>query len=126
MVNLTYQRVTSGLFLEYLNLGENRITKTFARYISKLICISYELNHLDITGCEMLESELFDITNALTIVSNLKYLNCSKNTINHQVAFNIAKVINNNIYLEHLDISSSCLTKHTFSPIANALKQLKL
>ena len=115
----------SGLFLEYLNLAENRITKTFAKYISKLICISYELKHLNIASCEMEESELVNITNALTMLSNLSYLNCSNNTMNHQIASNIVNVINNNVYLEHLDISLCCLTKHTFSPIANALKQLE-
>ena len=115
----------SGLLLEYLILAGNRIGKTFAKYISKLICISYELKHLDMTSCEMEEGELIKITNALTMLSNLSYLNCSNSTMNHQIASNIANVISNNVYLEHLDISLCCLTKHTFSPIANALKQLK-
>ena len=42
-----------GLFIEYLDLGRNKITKTFAKFISSLLCVSYKLKHLDLGRCEM-------------------------------------------------------------------------
>ena len=45
--------------------------------------------------------------------------------ISQQVANNIAKIITNNVNLEHLDIRSCYLTEQTFTPIVDALKQIK-
>ena len=117
----------SGLFLEYLNIGKNSITKSFAEYIVRLICnSSYKLKHLDISSCKVQESELINITNSLTSYHNLNHLNCSNNAINHQIANNIAEVIKNSVHLEYLDISSCQLNEHNFLLILNALKQVKL
>ena len=113
-----------GLFLEYLDLGGIRITTAFAKFITSLICKRIELKHLNITSCKMEENEMVSITNSLTLLTSLHYLNCSNNVISQQVASNIAKIITNNVNLEHLDISS-CLTLQTFLPIANALQQVK-
>ena len=115
----------SGLFLEYLDLGGIRITTATAKYISNLFCKRIELKHLNITSCEMEEHEMMSITSSLTSLTSLHYLNCSNNVISQQVASNIAEVITNNIYLKNLDISSCCLNVQTFSPIANALGQVK-
>ena len=115
----------SGLFLEYLDLGGIRITTAFAMFINNIICKRIELKHLDITSCEMEESEMISITNSLTSLASLNYLNCSNNVISQQVASNMAKVITNNVYLKHLDVSSCCLTVKTFLPIVNALQQVK-
>ena len=123
-LDLTHNK-SSGIFLEYLNLSGNRITKTFAKFICKLICVSHKLKHLDITNCKMQERELLNIMDSLTTLTNLNYLNCSSNPVTHQVATNIAKVLTSNIHLEQLNISMCYLNEQTFLPIANALKQLK-
>ena len=115
----------SGLFLEYVNLSGNRITKTFANFIANLIYTNYKLKHVDIANCEIQETELICITNSLTLLTSLKCLNCSNNVISQQVASNIAKIITNNVNLEHLDISLCYLTEETFTPIVNALKQIQ-
>ena len=121
--DLSYTNL-SGLFLEHLNLSGIKITKTFAKYISKLI-YGNKLKHLDIASCEMEESELTEITNSLTLLNSLNHFNCSNNVISPQVANKISEVITNNVHLEHLDISLCFLTEQTFSPITNALKNLQ-
>ena len=113
-----------GLIIEYLHLGRNKITKTFANFISNLLCVSYKLKHLDLGRCEMQESEVIVITNSMTALGNLNYLNFSSHIITPQVANNISKVISNNVCLKHLDISLCHFTEQTFSSIAHALKQL--
>ena len=115
-----------GLFLEYFNLGGNKITTAFANLISNLISANYKLKHLDIASCEVQESELIKITNSLTLLTTLKHLNYSNIVISTQVASILSKVIANNVHLEHVDISLCELTETTFSPIANALKQVQV
>ena len=107
----------SGLLLEHFNLSRNTITKTFANFISVLICTNYKLQHLHLINCEMQESELIAITNSLTLLKSLNHINYSNYIINYhdQVAASIARIIANNIYLEHVDISACCLTKESFS-----------
>ena len=116
----------SGLFLEYLNLGGNMITKAFADFFSNVISANYKLKHLDIANCEVKETELIKITNSLKLLTSLNYLNYSKLVISTQVACILSQVIANNVHLEHLDISFCFLNEQTFLPIASALKQLKL
>ena len=116
----------TGLFLEYFNLSGNIITTALANYISNLISTNYKLKHLDMANCEMQETELIKIMNSLTLLTSLNYLNCSKIVISTQVAAILSKVITNNIHLEHIDISLCYLSEQTFSPIACALKQLRL
>ena len=116
----------SGLFLEYLNLGGNMITKVFADFISNLITANYKLKHLDIANCEVKEAELMKIINSMKLLTSLNYLNCSKLVISTQVACILSQVIANNVHLEHLDISFCYLNEQTFLPIASALKQLRL
>ena len=115
----------SGLFLEYLNLSGNRITKMFANLVTNLIYSNYKLKHINIANCEMQETEFICITNSLTLLTSLKCFNCSSNVISQQVASNMAKIITNNVNLEYLDISLCYMTEETFSPIVNALKQLQ-
>ena len=115
----------SGLLLEHFNLSRNTITKTFANFISVLICTNYKLQHLHLINCKMQESELIAIT---TLLKSLNHINYSNYIINYhdQVAASIARIIANNIYLEHVDISACCLTKESFSLIVKALKQLRI
>ena len=115
----------SGLFLEYLNLSGNRITKMFANLVTNLIYSNYKLKHINIANCEMQETEFICITNSLTLLTSLKSFNCSNNVISQEVASNMAKIITNNVNLEHLDISLCYMTEETFSPVVNALKQLR-
>ena len=123
-----FTNVISGPFLEYLDFSGNRITKTFARFITNLIYNNYKLKHIDLADCQIQETELVCITNSLTLLTSIKYLNCSNMhmVISQQVASNIAKIITNNVNLEHLDIRSCFLTEQTFTPIVDALKQIRV
>ena len=122
-----FTNVISGPFLEYFDFSGNQITKTFARFITNLIYTNYKLKHIDLANCEIQETELTCITDSLTLLTSLKYLNCSNMhmIISQQVASNIAKIITNNVNLEHLDIRLCYLTEQTFTPIVDALKQIK-
>ena len=122
-----FTNVISGPFLEYVDFSGNQITKTFARFITNLIYTNYKLKHIDLANCEIQETELICITDSLTLLTSLKYLNCSNMhmLISQQVASNIAKIITNNFNLEHLDIRLCYLTEQTFTPIVDALKQIK-
>ena len=113
-----------GVFLEHLDLGSNRITTAFADFISKLISVNYKLKHLDIANCIVQEDELIKITNSLSLLTTLKYLNYSNIVLSTQVANILSKVIVTNVHLDHLDLSSCYLTEPTFSSIASALKQV--
>jgi len=115
-----------GLFLEYLNISGNTITKTLANFISNVISFSCKLKHINLNSCEMKESEFISITNSLKMLTKLNHLNCSNNVISIQVAENIANIIKNNVHLEHLDISLCNLTEKIFSTITNALKQVRM
>ena len=115
----------SGFSLEHVNLSENKITKSFAKFITKLIYTNYKLKQVDIANCEIQETELKIITNSLTLLTSLKCLNCSNLVISQQVAGNIAKIITNNVNLEHFDISLCNMTEEMFTPIINALKHLQ-
>ena len=115
----------SGPFIEYISVGNNKMTKIFVKYITNLIENNSRIQHMEMANCEIQEIELLHITNSLTFLTNLNHLNCSNIVISQQVANNIAKIIINNVYLEHLNISSCYLTDQTFSPIVNALKQLQ-
>ena len=113
-----------GFLLEHVNLSGNKVTKTFAKFITNLIYNNYNLKQVDIANCEIQETELKSITNSLTLFTSLKCLNCSNLVISQQVAGNIAKIITNNVNLEHFDISLCNMTEEMFTPIINALKQL--
>ena len=115
-----------GVFLEYLDFSRNRIKTAFANFISKLISANYKLKHLDIANCIIEEDELIKITNSLTLLTTLKYLNCSNIVMSANVASILSKAIANNVHLQHLDISFCNLTELTYLPIANAIKQGRL
>ena len=115
-----------GVFLEHLDLGSNRITTAFADFISKLISVNYKLKHLDIANCIIQEDELIKITNSLSLLTTLKYLNYSNIVLSTQVVNILSKVIANNVHLEHIDLSSCCLTELTFSLVAGALKKVRV
>ena len=115
----------SGMLLEHVNFSENKITKTFAKFITNLIYTNYKLKQLDIANCEIQETELKSITNSLTLLTSLKCLNCSNNAISQQVTCNIAKIITNNVNMEHLDISLCHMTEEIFTPIVNSLKHVQ-
>ena len=115
----------SGFLLEHVNLSENKITKTFAKFITNLIYNNYKLKQVDIANCEIQETELNSITNSLILITSLTCLNCSNIIISQKIAGNIAKIITNNVNLENFDISLCCMTEEIFTPIINALKQLQ-
>ena len=115
----------SGFLLEHVNLSENKIIKTFAKFITNLIYNNCKLKQVDLANCEIQETELKSITNSLILLTSLKCLNCSNIVISQQVAGNIAKIITNNVNLEHFDISLCNMTEEIFTPIINALKQLQ-
>ena len=117
----------SGPFLEYVDFSGNQITKIFARFITSFIYNNYKLKHIDLANCEIQETELTCITDSLALLTSLKYLNCSNihMPISQHVAGNVAKIITNNVNLEHLDIRLCYLTEQTFTPIVDALKQIK-
>ena len=109
--------------LKLLDLSYNTIPTTTAEILADVIHKSVDLEHLDLSNCEVEKEQLHLIFKALTKAFNLRFLDLTSIPLYNTLADDLAKIIsNNNHALDHLSLSKCSLTIEGFLIVADALK----
>ena len=91
--------------------------------IALVICRNLFLEKLNLSGCELSESQIMNTVKALNNLSRLKYLNISHNKVNDDAANKLASALTTNPLLEHLKLSNCELSELQITGIVKALSE---
>jgi len=103
--------------LLHLNISQNQCR---IMQLSSVISSFYELEHLDLSDCNITSSDL--INNTPLSNKKLKYLDLSNNPITDEAADQIMAIIKNNTELQHLNLSNCHFNPSGMEKIVLVLK----
>ena len=118
------QQINSSL--RYLDISSNASTDEAAKSVAKVIARSDELEHLDLSYCELREMGLALILEAVKSTANLKYINLQSNTINSESCATIGALATNNYVLNYLCLSNCGLMEEGLLRIVDGLRGREL
>ena len=91
--------------------------------IALVISRNLFLEKLNLSGCELSESQITNAVKAFNNLSRLKYLNISHNKVNDEATNKLASALTTNPLLEHLKLSNCELSELQIIGIVKALSE---
>ena len=117
-----FKAMTELSSLVHLNFSANLFTTKAVDDFAAMIQHNNGLEYLNISRCFTEENDSETHTKALVNLKSLQYFDFSNNAINITTADNIAAIISNNPYLEHLNLSKCNIIKIALLSILKALQ----
>jgi len=104
----------------------NISAKTCADHIPYVIANNKGLQHLKISSCNLKESAIVEIVNAMNGSNSLQHLDLSNNIISNMAAGKLASTLNTINNLKHLDLSSTVLQEASIIDIMRSIYDASL
>ena len=115
------------LHLSYLNLSNNYIDDEAVDYLTALIAANVKLEYLNFHDCKLSPSGIQNISNALKVISSLKFLDITFDDSDSKSIddYQMAALLVTNKYLEHFRFLNLVLDNTKFHQIQSNLYTIK-
>jgi len=110
--------------LSYLDVSYNYITEEAAKVLFDTFSNGIELIHLCLSHCNLYEQSFLLIAKSLAMMTTLRHLDLSGNTIDIQIAHAISNCTANNHNLEYFDISHCAISENEMQIIVASMKEI--
>ena len=119
------QSLNNNILLTYFNVSHNDITEQVAAEIASIITGNVTLQYVNFQNCNLQDSGVMCITDALCNVKTLRTFIASGNpAISHESVKCITNIITSNTFLKHFDLSNCNLQELSTSMISQAAKNI--
>ena len=116
-----FEVLSKPSLLTFLDISHNRVTNTTSNEIASVIIYNPFLEHLNLASCELSELHLINIVKALRKTTLLTVLDVSHSKVTGEAANEVASIIINNKFLQHLNLSACDLLEDSVILIGDSL-----
>ena len=110
-VNHVFRQLLQMSTLRSIDFSYNTLSNNATADIGSVISCNPLLEKLNLSGCELSESQITSILKALSNLSRLKHLNVSHNKVSDNTASELASALAANPLLEYLNLSNCELSE---------------
>ena len=111
--------------LQYVNLSGNNMESDAINDVAALIKNNQDIQVLSLPNCVLEERDLKVIIQAMQTVSSLEYVDFNNNTVDNELASDVAAFITKNIKLKEFKFSKLTLIQSGFQHLNNYLIRIK-
>ena len=124
-INQIFKVLKKTTYLQCVNLSENTMTVEVVNDIADMITNNKDLQKLYLPNCELNQSALRIIIQAMRAVSSLQYVDFSTSKLDNELANDVAVLIDNNRELEKIKFSELIMNKNCFQHLKNYLEKVE-